>query len=98
MTEKIIQFKEWTCKLELGWYEHSGRIALDLIDAENGEPVATCTVNIPDYDLPDGYVIIKDYSENEGMLDALMNAGIVGEPKGWIQTGFVTVPVCKLLI
>ena len=36
-------------------------------------------------------------SENEGVLDALVEAGYVSKPIDWVRTGFVTCPICKLL-
>jgi hypothetical protein len=42
--------------------------------------------------------LIKDYSENEGMLEALEEAGIVKFAYKDVQVGFVTIPICKLLI
>ena len=78
-------------------YHYGGNVAIQLVDERDGQPVATATVN-PEYTMKDGYVCIKDYSENEGMLEALMNAGIVSEPISFIQMGFVKVPVCVLLV
>ena len=62
------------------------------------EPVLIATVNIPTEELKDDEVIIKNYSENEGVLDVLVRAGVVSEPIRTIETGHVTVPVVKLLI
>ena len=44
------------------------------------------------------YTFIKDYSENEGMLDALVKAGIVSEPIEYYHTGYVTCPLVEVLI
>jgi hypothetical protein len=40
-------------------------------------PVATATVCLPEVLLPEGYVLIKDYDENAGVLAALVFSGIV---------------------
>jgi len=93
----IVTFRNWNCKLHFRKYGND-RTALILTDVEDGSPVATATINIPEFPLAKEYVIIKDYSENEGMLDALMKAGVVGKPTRFVQSGFVTCPVCKLLI
>lgn len=74
----------------------NGRVALILMDNEGQVTIAT--VNLPEHDLQPGEVIIKSYSENEGMLDFLTNNNIVSATGREIQTGFVTVHVCKLLI
>ena len=90
-----IRFKSWTCNLVRRRYRN-GRTALQLVDAEDGEPVANATVNLPEVDLAEDEVLVKDCSENEGMLAALTAAGAV-EPTGRVVvSGFVTVPVCRL--
>jgi|APSaa5957512576_1039674.scaffolds.fasta_scaffold12820_6 hypothetical protein len=89
----MVKFKQWNCEVEFGEYSN-GRIAIELVDPE---PIAVATVNLPDVVLKDDEVIIKDYSENEGVLDALVEAGYVSKPIDWVRTGFVTCPICKLL-
>ena len=92
-----LSFKEWNCKTELGQYKNK-RLAIQLVDAEDGSPVATATVNIPEFGaLLEDEVIIKNHSENEGMTDALFKAGIVtGMIRTHIHSGFVECPVMKL--
>jgi hypothetical protein len=96
MSAIIVKFKGWVCDLVFDWYTVNGRLSIDLIDLEDGQPIAHATVNIPDYDLPPDEVIIKDYSENEGMLAALVKIGIVKPTGKRIQTGFVYCPICKI--
>ena len=79
----------------------NNRVGLQLVEVHptGGDPVvAIATVNIPEIPLESDEVIIKDYSENEGMLKALLTAGIVAEPHRFVGSGFVTMPVCRLLI
>lgn len=95
---KTVKFREWNCRISFDRYLNN-RIAIQLYDLEDGSPVATATVNIPDLDfLNKDEVIIKDYSENEGMLEALINADIISKPLYYVLTSFVKCPVCKLLI
>lgn len=95
---KKIKFKKWDCILVFKKYDNNGRTAIELINTRDGSPVAIATVNIPSAPLERDEVIIKNYSENEGMLDALVSNGIV-EPTGKkVQSGFVECDVCKLLI
>lgn len=91
----IIKFKKWECLPEIGWYSN-GRVAISLISAVNGEPIAVGTVNVPSADVPGGHVLIKNWSENSGMVTALKEAGIIEAPVGVVMTGFVQAPVCKL--
>ncbi len=92
-----VTFNQWDCILQKKTYSNN-RIALQLIDAEDGSPIATATVNFPDEQLNDDEVLIKDYSENEGMYKALVDAKIISEVIEYIQRGFVTLPKCKILI
>ena len=55
---------------------HDGTSALILVDA-NGERVATASTNLRDVILPWNQVLIKDYTENEGVLATLVNDEIV---------------------
>jgi hypothetical protein len=98
MTQTKVQFKEWPCILQFDRYAKGNRLCISLLHAEEGDPVATATVNIPGEEIEDDEVIIKDYSENEGMLTALVNAGVVSVPVRYVSQGFVICPVCKLLI
>ncbi len=90
MKKYDIKFKNWKCNIEYGQYG-TGATALSLIDHVDGEPVATASVNLMKEDidprirvdvqssaeLPKDHVYIKTWSENEGMVEALIEAGIV---------------------
>ena len=93
-----IKFQEWDCTLEFAKYAN-GRHALVLVEEiEPYEQVATATINLPNESIEEDEIFIKDYSENSGMVKALMNANIIGESVRNIQLQFVTVPVHKLLV
>lgn len=47
--------------------------------------------------LPENRVVVKDYSENEGMLDALVEAGGVEDTGQWASFGYVTAPIARVL-
>jgi len=91
----IVKFLGYECVVEKHKYAN-GRPALELIDAGNGEPITTATVNLPHLPAGPNRVFIKDYSENEGILSALVAAGIVKPTGETVQSGFVEVPVCEL--
>ena len=97
LKEHNFYFKKWNCIIDINKYSNN-RIAIALIDKFNHESIAVATVNLPNIFIKEDEVFIKDYSENEGILDTLIIAGIVSEPIKWIQSGFVKVPLCKLLI
>ena len=90
-----VRFKNWTCRVQQARYGN-GRTALQLVDAEDGSPIATATVNLADQPLGDGEVFIKDYAENTGMLASLERAGVVERTGEWVRSGFVEVPKCRL--
>ena len=92
-----IRFKGYDCQLEFGEYEN-GRTVIILNDLQDDVLVAVATINIPDFPLAPDFVLIKDYSENKGMLKTLMEAKVIAKPLLFIQTGAVSIPVCHLLI
>jgi hypothetical protein len=91
---KRIRFKHYACVLELSKYR-TGEIAVQLVDEDDFSPVATASVYVPGL-LP-GEVAIKDYSENEGMLQTLLDAGVVTPPHRYVRSGYVVIPVTTLL-
>ena len=98
MSYKIkTKYAEYNVDLVWGQYSN-GRKALELIDTEDGCPVMVATVNIPEAVLNEGEAIIKNYSENEGVLDFLQKNKIVGPVKREIGTGFVSCPVVDVLV
>lgn len=93
----IVKFKRWNCNVEFAKY-NNGRTAIQLTEVETGEPIAVATVNVPDWPTYENHVIIKDWSENEGMYDVLHEAGIVGSIITLVPTGYVNGKLCELLI
>jgi hypothetical protein len=89
-------YSEYSVYLSKGKYPN-GRTSIKLIDAEDGCPVMTATTNVPEVELAENEIIIKNYSENEGVLEFLQENGIVGEVKRTIGVGFVSAPVVELL-
>lgn len=75
-----------------------GSLALVVTDYGTGEHLATATVFL-NHDKPaEGHVFIKDYSENEGVLNCLIDQGIVSKPVREVQAGFVVVHECEVLV
>ncbi len=90
-----VHFQSWTCRVQQASYDN-GRIALRLVDEEG--PVATATVNLPEEPLAADEVAIKTYSENEGMLESLLDAGIVEDTGRKAWAGRVQVPICRVRV
>ena len=94
----IVDFHSWRCRVARFRYPN-GRTALQLLTAnKDEEPVATATVNVPEIPLASDEVLIKDYSENTGILAVLVQKGIVAPPIRVVPVGFVTAALCRLLI
>jgi hypothetical protein len=55
---------------------NNGRLAI-LLTTKTGEIYAKVTTNLPEIPLGDNEILIKDYSENEGMMDAFVEEGLV---------------------
>lgn len=86
------------CVIQLARYPDTERLALILLDKETGEDMTVATVNMPGIFLRSEEVMIKDWSENEGVLEALQKAGVV-EPTGLTYpSGFVEVPKCLVTV
>ena len=87
--------KETTVRIQLAKYSN-GRTRINLVDDSDNEPYATATTNLPDVLLLDNEVFIKDYSENEGVLQFLSTNNIVVPTDKWATSGHVDVQVCTL--
>jgi hypothetical protein len=74
----------------------NGRTRINLLDAADNEPYAVATTNLPDVLLLDNEVLVKDYSENEGMTEFLTTNNIVVPTNNWVSSGFVDLQVCTL--
>lgn len=90
-----VRFKHWVCVVQKCQYGN-GRPDLKLVDAEDGSPIATATVNLPDFPLGRNQVAIKDYGENAGLLQALVGAGVVKPTGQTVPTGYAEVSICDL--
>ena len=97
-TDIVLTFAGCDCRLRIGRYPAGGAVALQLVSERGREPVATATVNVPDIDVPPGLVLIKDYSENEGMLSVLTEAEVVQPTGRTVPVGYCHAHICQLLI
>lgn len=73
-------------------YVQGGATAWQLFDA-NGDDYAVITINLPG--LAPDELAIKSYSENEGVLEALLAADVIELPHRWVASGFVSIPVVR---
>lgn len=95
MNQLKVKFAGFDCIAEFDRYTSTGNVAIQLIDANDGEPITTATVNIDH--LEDGYCAVKNWSENDRMEEALLSAGIIEPGVCDIKlSGFVKAPVYRL--
>ena len=98
MTEDLpsVEINGVICTLYLQRYENR-RLCIRLIDEEE-YPYACATVNVPAADLKDDEVLIKNWSENRGVLEALLKAGVVEDTGQTVRTGNAEANVVRLRI
>jgi hypothetical protein len=95
MINTKVEFCGFTCSVEISMYSN-GNTCVTLNDVEDGSPVATATINTS-AELPSKrHIVIKNYSENEGILEALEEAGIVKQTGSFVAAGFSKCPVVEL--
>ena len=78
-------------------YRFSDRTALTIFDS-TGCPFAIATINIPETFLEEDEVIIKNYAENNEILDVLEKYNIVKRTGRSFSCRGSFIYICKLLI
>lgn len=95
-----VHFGRYECDCYQTSYPAGGATALYLVEKASGEPIATATVNVPEANhlLGIGAILVKDYSENSGMMDALEAAGIAADTGKTIPIGFTEAKIARMLV
>lgn len=70
-------------------YSHGGATAV-VLECENGEPLATLSVNVEGAKLGEGEFLAKTWSENEEIAKAALDSGLFEDtgrrvPTGWVE-------------
>jgi hypothetical protein len=86
-----VQFKQRNFAVSFSRYRANNNIGI-LLD---GPEEVVASVNVPE-DLDIDEVAIKNYSELDGMLDALLEAKVIEIPHRYVTLGYVNHPICKL--
>lgn len=80
--------------IRIMWYGN-GRVALAI---EHPDGFSRLSVNLLDsVSMEPDEIAIKNYSENEGVLAALVTAGLVAPPHRTVQQGHVSFPIVRPL-
>lgn len=88
-----VAFKGYSCSVQIGRYAN-GQTLLRLVDEEG--VVATATAAVEGQELEPDEVLVKSYSENAGLLEALLEAGVVEKPTSWVEAGYAKLAKCRL--
>lgn len=94
-------YNETDVYVYIGNYVHPSNTMIRLLEKTKegavGDVFATATINVDGMVLEEDGVIIKDFSENEGMYQWLLDNGIILEPELHMQVGYnVLCPVCRI--
>ncbi len=102
----LIRFAGFDGHVRFSHYIDNGRLALWLEAAdtptnrareiEPGEELTVITCNIPKAHLDPFEVVIKDWSENAGIIEALAPLALLHPTGRTLPTGFVRAPVFSL--
>ena len=94
----IVRLHDVYCRILMQRYELGNRIRLQLIAIDDKLPYACATVNVPGVELAADEILIKDWSENQGVLAALIRAGVIEDTGRTVPAGRTEANVAKLLI
>ncbi len=102
-----VKFLNYECDVHIQEYTANKQTAIELVIAdtafnqgrgcEPGEPMCMATVCLPGYQFQEKETAIKNYSENQGILDSLIAAGIVENTGKIANSGFVEIPIVRFI-
>ena len=89
----VVRFQDWNCYIVMEQYSDGEGLSLRLVDPHDMSSVARATINVPGIVLEPNEILIKDYSENMGMLQALVSAGLVTDTGQVAHSEFAELPI-----
>jgi hypothetical protein len=76
----VFEFEDGTqCYALFGRYHHGLNIRIDLIDMKDQVVYCVATTNSDLIKVTDDQVMIKDWTENKGIVPILQKAGLIGD-------------------
>jgi len=87
-------------KVTVAKFAYNNNVPALVLYDEEGEELVRASSNIPEHatKLKPNQTFLKVWSENEGLMEALQEAGIVGKPLFWVPTEFVEAPAVDILV
>jgi len=106
--DKRVHFLGYDCEVILHEYPANKQIAIQLVIAkidqnedrscDSGQPMCMATVCLPDHTFEKNETAIKNFSENEGIYDVLIDAKIIKSTDKYATNGFCTMPIVKIIL
>lgn len=94
----MVKFFGHDCTVRFVTYNNPVNLGIELL-TEDGDRMAMATVNSTVFPREMvGYALIKNWSENEGILEALVDAGIVRDTGKKISMGLVYANIVEVLV
>lgn len=73
----------------------NGRTAIEFY-GQSGSPLCRATINMPGEKLADDEVVLKNYSENEGLLECMIDHGLVEDTGRRVTLDYCEAAIVKL--
>jgi hypothetical protein len=94
MKPLTLEYHGWLVSLKIRKFAAMrGGDRIDMVDAEDGSPVATCNYHVPG--LAPNELAIKETMEDGSMYACLKAAGIIGPVHRYYQSGYLQIAVCE---
>lgn len=93
---KKLTFRNTPCTAHRGTYSGGG-LRIYITEDDTNSTLFTASLNMEDRRLKDNQIIIKNYGDNVGILEALRKAGIVGETIRTASVGLEEADIVELL-
>jgi hypothetical protein len=97
MTKKVYQFGDLNVNVNFSYYRENDRPSMTIVEADSQEVLFHASVNLPNIKIEENQMFIKNYSENEGVLDFLLSNNIVKKSGRTVYSGFTEIPVVDLI-
>jgi hypothetical protein len=89
--------RKFTVSIQTDRYKFGGGLYVQLVRLEDGVDYATVSTNAGGPSLAEDEFVFKTYSENEGLLEALVATGVVEQTGRFVELGLAgPQPICRL--